>query len=78
VTTQVASKFGPTVPEIQSMLPETIPTFDKTAFSMVTTDVIGFIRAQAAKRIVIAGIETHVCVAQSALGENVPKAPEFR
>jgi nicotinamidase-related amidase len=68
VTTQVTSKFGPTVPSILSKLPNNVPSFDKTRFSMTTSEVSSFLKVQKAKNIVIVGIEAHICVAQSAMG----------
>jgi hypothetical protein len=68
VTTQVTSKFGPTVPSILSKLPNGVPSFDKTKFSMTIPEVLKFLKAEDAQNVVIVGIEAHVCVAQSTIG----------
>src|SRR3989441_11659773 len=64
-TEQYPKGLGPTVPELARRLPERL---DKTAFSCcaVPSVVDGFRRA-ARPKILLAGIETHVCVLQTAL-----------
>ena len=68
-TEQYPKGLGPTVPELVPRLP---PRPDKVSFSCcaVPSVVEGFRRA-ARPKIVLAGIETHVCVQQTAL--EVPK-----
>jgi nicotinamidase-related amidase len=64
-TEQYPRGLGPTVPELQSRLPERP---DKVAFSCCAVPAVvdGFRRA-ARPKVVLAGIETHVCVQQTAL-----------
>src|SRR5438093_6595003 len=64
-TEQYPKGLGPTVPELVPRLP---PRPDKVSFSCcaVPSVVEGFRRA-ARPKIVLAGIETHVCVQQTAL-----------
>jgi nicotinamidase-related amidase len=65
-TEQYPKGLGPTVPELAKRLPEPRP--DKVAFSCcaIPSVVEGFHRA-ARPKVVLAGMETHVCVQQSAL-----------
>jgi nicotinamidase-related amidase len=64
-TEQYPKGLGPTVPDLAQRLPERP---DKVAFSCcaIPSVVEGF-RKQARPRVVLAGIETHVCVQQTAL-----------
>jgi nicotinamidase-related amidase len=70
VTTQYSKGLGPTVPEIASLLPEAEP-IDKQQFSCFGSD--GF--CSVLKRlpgnrntVLLCGMETHICVMQTALG----------
>ncbi|MCI0641235.1 MAG: isochorismatase family protein [Gemmataceae bacterium] len=64
-TEQYPKGLGPTVPELASRLPNRP---DKLAFSSCAVpSVIEGFRAQKRSRIVLAGIETHVCVLNTAL-----------
>jgi nicotinamidase-related amidase len=64
-TEQYPKGLGPTVPELAQRLPERP---DKTAFSCcaIASVTEGF-RRQARSRVVLTGIETHVCVLNTAL-----------
>lgn len=65
VTEQVPEKLGPTIPELAERLPE---PFTKTAFSAAACEeLFNAWREAGVRHVVIAGIETHVCVAQTAL-----------
>lgn len=76
LTEQYPKGLGRTIEEIRQVLPETQP-LEKMDFSCVPAP--GFLEALSAFRrdqIVLAGIETHICVAQTALdlssqGEDV-------
>jgi len=77
VTTQSSSKLGPTCTEISSLIPKSllIAEVDKTAFSMWLPPVTSRLDSHP-KEIVIVGIESHICVTQTALdakraGNNV-------
>jgi hypothetical protein len=67
-TTQYAKGLGPTDPDVASQVPPNTPHFDKTAFSCCGAlgclpHLNGSVQR---KQIVIAGMEAHVCVLQSA------------
>ncbi len=70
MSTQYAKGLGKTLPEIASLLPETQP-IDKQMFSCFGSDVF----CSALKRlpgnrntVLLCGMESHICVAQTALG----------
>lgn len=64
-TEQYPRGLGPTVPELAWRLPERP---DKIAFSCcVVASVVDGFRAAARPKVVLAGIETHVCVLNTAL-----------
>jgi nicotinamidase-related amidase len=64
-TEQYPKGLGPTVPELAKRLPERP---DKVAFSCcVIPSVVDHFHLSARPKVVLAGIETHVCVLQTAL-----------
>src|SRR5207253_4626973 len=64
-TEQYPKGLGPTVPELAQRLPERP---EKLAFSCcAVADMVEGFRRTARPNILLAGIETHVCVLQSAL-----------
>ncbi len=64
-TEQYPRGLGPTVPELARHLPERA---DKTAFSCCAVPaVVETFRREARPKLVLAGIETHVCVLHTAL-----------
>lgn len=68
VTEQYPRGLGPTVPELAAHLPDTAPPVAKTAFSCCAAD--GFVPAlegSGRRQVVIAGMETHICVLQTAI-----------
>jgi len=68
LTEQYPKGLGPTLEEIKTALPVYEP-FEKTAFDCCRE--IGFIEKVAAsgrQKILLAGMETHICVLQTALG----------
>jgi nicotinamidase-related amidase len=70
VTTQYAKGLGQTVPDIASMLPNT-PPVDKLMFSCFGSDVFcSLLRRLPGQRttVLLCGMETHICVMQTALG----------
>ncbi|KAK5198540.1 hypothetical protein LTR47_007653 [Exophiala xenobiotica] len=83
ITTQNASRLGSTVSEITSVLPSaandssssssssaTVTTeVDKTAFSMLVPELISQLPTNPTSHlsVIIVGIETHICVTQTAL-----------
>jgi nicotinamidase-related amidase len=67
VTEQYPQKLGATVPEIKSVLPEGVAIVDKTAFSCCGASVfIEQLQRLRRKQVVLCGIETHVCMNQTA------------
>ncbi len=69
VTTQYARGLGNTVPEIASLLPESAP-IDKVMFSCFGSDVFcSLVKRLPGQRttVLLCGMETHICVTQSAL-----------
>ncbi|KAG4221750.1 hypothetical protein PC116_g29774 [Phytophthora cactorum] len=76
VTTQNGTKLGPTVSELQELTADAVVNADKTAFSMLRVPEIAarFPRADPTgaagplpSEVAIVGIETHICVTQTAL-----------
>ena len=70
ISTQYTKRLGPTVPEITSLLPETQP-IDKQMFSCFGSEVFCSRLKQFAgtrKTVLLCGMETHICVMQTALG----------
>ena len=70
VTTQYAKGLGNTVPEIASLLPDS-PAIDKLMFSCFGSDVFcSLLKRLPGHRttVLLCGMETHICVMQTALG----------
>jgi nicotinamidase-related amidase len=70
VTTQYAKGLGQTVPEIADMLPNSAPV-DKLMFSCFGSDVFcSLLKRLPGQRttILLCGMESHICVMQTALG----------
>jgi nicotinamidase-related amidase len=67
VTEQYPQKLGATVPEIKSVLPEGVAIVDKTAFSCCGASVFNEqLDRLRRKQVILCGIETHVCMSQTA------------
>ncbi len=67
VTEQYPKGLGPTRQEIASSLPRDAVRFEKTSFSAAgAPGFLDHLRSLERDQVVIAGIETHVCVGQSA------------
>jgi nicotinamidase-related amidase len=70
VTTQYAKGLGETVPDIADMLPNT-PSIDKLMFSCFGSDAFcAMLKRLPGQRttVLLCGMETHICVMQTALG----------
>ena len=70
VSTQYAKGLGNTLPDIASMLPDT-PSIDKLMFSCFGSDVFcSLLKRLPGQRttVLLCGMETHICVMQTALG----------
>jgi len=64
VTEQYRKGLGPTVPELAGLLP---PPLEKLAFSCCGAEGFAAAIPAAVGQIVLCGLETHVCIAQTAL-----------
>jgi nicotinamidase-related amidase len=70
VTTQYAKGLGNTAPDIASLLPDT-PSIDKSMFSCFGSDgFCSLLKRMPGPRttILLCGMETHICVMQTAMG----------
>ncbi|PSC73207.1 Isochorismatase domain-containing 2 [Micractinium conductrix] len=68
VTEQYPKALGNTVEELQPHIPPGSPVVAKTLFSMCTDEVNAALEGlPAVKKVLIVGIETHVCVLQTCL-----------
>ncbi|RMG25657.1 MAG: isochorismatase family protein [Armatimonadetes bacterium] len=68
VTEQYRERMGATTEAIRKLLPEGTPCVDKLCFSSVEREGIwAELRASRRNQVVLVGIETHICVTQSAL-----------
>jgi nicotinamidase-related amidase len=70
VTTHYAKGLGRTVPDIATLLPDT-PSIDKLMFSCFGSDVFcSLLKRLPGQRttVLLCGMETHICVMQTALG----------
>jgi len=70
VTTQYNKGLGNTVPEVASLLPDS-PTIDKLMFSCFGSDAFcSLLKRLPGQRttVLLCGMETHICVMQTALG----------
>jgi len=67
VTEQYPKGLGPTAEEIRFVLPEDYETFEKTAFSSCgAAPFVSRLAELGTKQVVICGLETHICVSQTA------------
>lgn len=64
VTEQYPKGLGKTVPELSINLGDA-PTFEKITFSACTAKVISSLMKLGRKKVIITGMETHVCVFQT-------------
>ncbi len=68
VTEQYPKGLGRTVPELQSVIPDYKP-IEKTAFNCCgEPSFLEVIRKIGKKKVIIAGMETHICVLQTTIG----------
>ena len=67
VTEQYPKGLGSTVESVAEELPENTSVFEKVSFNALDTEgVLDKIKSYGKKQIVICGIETHICVHQTA------------
>jgi len=69
ISEQNSAKLGGTTPalNVAHLGPLHLTTVDKTLFSMVTPEVENILKAKNMKSAVLMGIESHICILQSAL-----------
>lgn len=67
VTEQYPQGLGPTVEAIRAVLPARTPTVSKVKFSACVEDVRRWLAESGRRTVLLAGIESHVCVMQTAL-----------
>ncbi len=67
VTEQYPKGLGPTAEEIHFVLPDGFEVFEKTAFSSCGAELfVAKLKELDTKQVVLCGLETHVCVNQTA------------
>jgi len=64
---QLPDKLGPTIPEIKEVLAATSPLVKRTFSCCGNTDFIDQLETSGRKQVLLAGMETHVCVYQTAM-----------
>jgi nicotinamidase-related amidase len=67
VTEQYTKGLGHSAPAIREAAGTRAPVIEKTRFSALTPEVDAFLSSRRAEDILIAGVEAHVCVAQTVL-----------
>jgi nicotinamidase-related amidase len=68
-TAEDTARDGPLVPELTALLPPGTVAFDKTVFGLMgQSDIRAAVEASRRDCFVLAGLETDVCIAHSALG----------
>jgi len=68
VTEQYPKGLGSTIFDIKTQIDEKIEVFEKTTFSCLKDEkILKYIKSLNKKQIVIAGVESHICVLQTAL-----------
>ena len=68
-TAEDVKRNGPLLPELAELMPSRSPTFDKMIFGLMSqANIRAAVEATQRDTFVLVGLETDVCVAQSALG----------
>ena len=69
VTEQYPKGLGPTMPELIAALPEGTPVMEKKSFSacLVPEFLDALQRRKGVRKVLLTGMETHVCILQTAL-----------
>lgn len=68
VTEQYPQGLGKTVPEIKRFLDEGVACYEsKTRFSACIPRIVGMLETLGIRSVILAGVETHVCVLHTAL-----------
>lgn len=67
-TVQNAEAMGDVIPEVKSLLPPLLPPFGKMTFSCYANSAFASeINRSGRKQVILCGIESHICVSQTAL-----------
>ncbi len=67
-TTQYAERMGGVAPDIQKLLPPLHSPFDKLTFSSYASPAfVSEVQRAGRKQVVLCGVESHICVCQTAL-----------
>lgn len=66
ITEQYPKGIGPTVSEIKDNIKDDVKIFEKTSFTAYINEVKSALEATGRKKVIITGMETHVCVLQTA------------
>lgn len=64
---QLPDKLGPTIPEIKEILPDNQPLVKKVFSCAGNTDFVERLNSSGRRQVLLTGMETHVCVYQTAL-----------
>jgi nicotinamidase-related amidase len=68
-TVQYFKSMGDVIPEVKAHLPPLLPPFDKLTFSSYADPAFASeVNRSGRKQVLICGVETHICVSQTALG----------
>ncbi len=68
VTEQYPEALGATIGEIANLLAPDTPILKKMSFDACNKDFMNFLKENGRKQILVTGIETHICVFQTARG----------
>lgn len=68
ITEQYPKGLGATEPEISALLPKHSTSFEKTCFSCTSTEnFMQLLSQKKHKQVILAGMEAHICVLQTAI-----------
>ncbi len=66
VTEQIPAKLGPTIPEIAGLIPGISPIAKESFSCLQNSEFLQALQLTGRRQILLAGIETHICVYQTA------------
>ena len=68
-TVQNRKALGEVIPTVKTLLPALLPPFDKMTFNcFANAGIASEIARSGRKQIILCGMETHICISQTALG----------
>ncbi len=65
VTLHDQKKYGDIVPALKDIIPENSKIFHKTLYSMLTEEVLEYLKTTNRKTVVLIGVNSHVCIFQT-------------